>query len=392
MKIQVISRKVGGLLLVSLLCLAGVVFLEDPIILDDSSVEILYNGVSLNHSQIRLYTAKFSLGQPLQSAPYVVVRPPKPPPYFVFPPNVINVSIGRQILVDRFLVEDDSAEAEWFQAKERGIAYHSLADVTRSYFDGIVYDNVSNKYYMYMHSTLNGTVRVSSENGWFWKDVEKVMFEGMGKREKGKLFRREAEGKKWWYMLFCRNKMEKGGRTDSSSIEFFSSEDGIRFQKEFSTASAGGRGRTEDSPSIFFNPFRKKWVLVLKENFCMWLRSARYVEYSTEELFDKKSSFGNYLRCRDEFLKVPGHYFVMNWNNPMPWFRKCWSRKKDDPLFFAFTDSLDPKFDNKWLSDFSGYTGPVPRLTDLYTFDAFAYERLVCFFFFELCLTFFRVA
>jgi len=290
-------------------------------------------------------------------------RKPIPVPYLESPPQVIPIDVGRQLLVDDFLVAETTLTRRFYQARKyvdnpvlKPETELELNDgycpVATPFSDGVFYDAGDKIYKMWYHAGwFDATALAISEDGLHWERPEFDVIEGTNcvVPPRPDLFR---DGVSVWIDYDATDPSERYkmslyartletiartdhtchsvilGRVDSDLVRskgypqggrLFTSPDGVHWTER---ALAGPQG---DNTTFFYNPFQKKWVFSIRSG--RRKRTRDYWEHS-------------------DFLKGA-------------------SWKASDPVFWAGADDLDL---------------PDPMIgdeTQLYKIDAVAYESLM---------------
>jgi hypothetical protein len=266
-------------------------------------------------------------------------------PYLDYPPRVIPIDTGRQLLVDDFLIEETDLKRTFhypekyegnpvLQAEtelEKGSAELAAGACPKS--GGLWWDPDEQVFKLWYEAGWLGTIcYATSTNGLDWVRPETGVVPGsnqvlpVGLRPDSWTVVRD-----WWtddpaakYKIFVRG---LGGHAKGAMC--FESPDGIDFG-EYTLSGVMG-----DRSTMFYNPFRKKWIFSLRSAFRG--RSRHYWE-------------------ADDFIKgCQWPAFELNGSN--------W--QKGQPVLWAGADELDP---------------PDPEIQDrpqLYNLDAVAYESIM---------------
>ena len=258
-------------------------------------------------------------------------------PYLDHPPKVISIDIGRQLFIDDFLIEKtDLLQTYHLPEKYEGnpvlkveTALERQTGIIGGTCRPCIWWNGKKQAFdlWYQAGTyFRGTIALATgKDGIHWLrpslDVNpgsnQALPLGFQPDSYGIVPDWEAKDPRQRFKLFCTN---PGGTQPAHS---FTSPDGIHWTNHVVT------GRTGDRSSMFYNPFRKKWV------------------YSLRTSFHGRSR--HYWEC-DDFLEGA------KWNSadPVPWIAA-------DRL-----DAPEPGYQHK---------------TQLYNLDAVAYESLMLGFF-----------
>ena len=276
---------------------------------------------------------------------------PMPVPYLQNRPDVIPVDIGRQLLVDDFLVESTTLVRTFHQPK-----YHPQSPVVRPdqpweqgkkhhsamvYSDGVWFDPAYQLFKMwYLAVNKFSTCLATSRDGIHWKKPALDVVEGTNIVYQG-----SRDASTVWLDLYTtdpksRFKMFRAHWNRPYKIATHISPDGIHWSEPICES-----GPSWDRTSVFYNPFRQAWVY-----------SIRGHDKTHEEVFR--------LRCYHEGATVEE--------------AAQWQMSSDDiatgrgtvgePVLWVGADHLDPK-------------NPDPRFEkippQLYNLDVTPYENLL---------------
>lgn len=243
------------------------------------SGELLYNGIRL--------------GTPWPPRMQSFSFEPLEPPYLIAPPAVIPIDVGRQLFVDDFLIAATSLTRTFHQAEysprnpilapktawemldasaERRHLRQSPAAMVFS--DGVFFDPADRLFKMwYMGGYTGTTCYATSHDGFTWdrpmldvKPGTNIVLD-VGWRDSNTV----------WLDLDATNPAARFKMSSyrEESLFLWSSPDGIHWRQE------GRTGPTGDRSTVFYNPFRKKWVYSLRyEQEGNARRSRRYWESS----------------------------------------------------------------------------------------------------------------
>ena len=262
---------------------------------------------------------------------------PMPVPYLDFPPNVIPIDVGRQLFVDDFLIATSTVKRVFHLPRkyagnpilkpETALERHGLendAAVPKS--GGVWWDPAEKIFKMWYEAGWIGTIcYATSKDGMKWERPSLDVNPGTNQVLPPYLTPDswtvvpdwDAKDPLQRYKMFMR---PPGGQMPGVSM---TSPDGIHWTNRVFS------GETGDRSTMFYNPFRKKWVYSLRSGFRG--RSRHYWE-------------------SDDFLKGA------KWD-------------LDGPVVWAAVDRDDPK---------DPVIGRVPQL---YNLDAVAYESIMLGFF-----------
>lgn len=266
---------------------------------------------------------------------------PMPVPYLKYPPSVIPIDIGRQLFVDSFLIEATTLKRK-FHLATKYASNPILKPETELELNqqgnalacpksgGIWWDPQMRRLRMwYEAGWLNTVCYATSSDGLKWQRPSLPLQPGANRVLDASIIPDswtvfpdyEGEDPQRAWKMFLRS---PGG---SSSIpgKCLVSADGIHWSKPIPS------GPTGDRSTLFYNPFRKKWIFSLRSSV--------------------RGRSRHYWEC-DDFLKGA------NWQN-------FTNQGPDSPVFWTGADSLDlpdPAIGNK---------------PQLYNLDAVAYESIM---------------
>jgi hypothetical protein len=204
--------------------------------------------------------------------------PPKTPikdrsvrsvPYLKNPPAVIPIDVGRQLLVDDFLIEKTDLTRTFHQAQryeknpilKPETELEKKGPVATVFQDGVFFDPKDQLFKMWYHAGwFDGTAYATSKDGLTWERPNLDIVpgsnrilpkEGHGQRDGSAIWLDQFTtdpAQRFKMFIYERPKETYGGR-------IFTSADGIHWDNRIRIDVGDG-----DSTSIFYNPFRKKWV------------------------------------------------------------------------------------------------------------------------------------
>jgi hypothetical protein len=307
---------------------------------ESSAGELLYNGIRLPREW------------PPRDEGKAESREPQPVPYLEHPPAVIPIDVGRQLFVDDFLIEHSTLRRTFHHAEKyqgnpilepetpqetRGEFTHQPDDPTATacpFDDGVFYDPTDRLFKMwYMAGFYRHTGLATSTDGLHWArppfDVEPGTNIVIPYRPE---FARDAfspwldwnatdPAERWKAFIYARDREPPESKAHAASY-LYSSPDGIHWSQR-----AKVQGDVDDNTTIFFNPFRRKWVLSVRRGVHERGRARLYFE-------------------ADTFLGLAG-------------------MKTADPVFWSGADRLD-------LPD-----PQIQRPTQLYCLSPIAYESII---------------
>jgi hypothetical protein len=320
--------------LVLILCLGGVCSRAAE------SGELLYNGIRLARDW------------PPRDETKAESRDPQAVPYLDTPPPIIPIDVGRQLFVDDFLVEKTTLQRTFHHATKyegnpilkpetpeeiHGAYTHASDDPTGSacpFDDGVFFDPADHLFKLwYMGGFWRHTCLATSEDGLHWKrpafDVLPATNVVIPYHPE---FLRDAFSpwldwtatkpeERWKAFLYARI-AEPGDPKRHGASWLYTSPDGIHWQERDKV-----EGHVDDNTTIFYNPFRKKWVMSVRRGVHERGRARLYYE-------------------TDQFVDLA-------------------KMKTNDPVFWSGADRLDPP-DPK-----------IQRPTQLYCLSPVAYESIM---------------
>jgi hypothetical protein len=189
------------------------------------------------------------------------------PPYLKAPPGVIPIDLGRQLLVDDFLVETTDLARTFHAPKphkdspvlrpEKAWEREGAAPMAMVFSDGVWYDPTDKLFKMWYMGGYGRTVCLAhSEDGVRWTRPELDVRKGTnvvhpGPRDSSTVWLdHDAADPKQRFKMFLSH--SEGGRFGQS---VYYSADGIHWGERVVRT-----GSTGDRTTAFYNPFRKVWV------------------------------------------------------------------------------------------------------------------------------------
>jgi hypothetical protein len=256
------------------------------------------------------------------------------PPYLTSPPEVIPIDVGRQLLVDDFLVEHTTLRRSFHAAAyvpdnpvlrpDRPWEQRGQGPMAMVFSDGVWFDPHDRKFKMwYMGGYLLSTCLAVSDDGRHWTKPDLGVVPGTnivqtGIRDSSTVWLDQEETDPARRYKMFRSHGE-GGRF---GLSLHASPDGIHWgERLLRTGSCGDRS------TVFYNPFRRVWVYSLRHG---WGRPRRRRYWETPDL-----------------IRGPQ-----------------WTRIDEPPLWVG-ADRLDPM------------RADLREPPELYNLDAVAYESLV---------------
>jgi hypothetical protein len=258
--------------------------------------ELLYNGIRLPHEW------------PPRDEVKAESREPQPVPYLAAPPAVIPIDVGRQLFVDDFLIEKTTLTRTFHHAEKyegnpilkpetpqeiHGEFVHGPNDPTATacpFDDGVFYDPTDHLFKMwYMAGFYRGTCLAMSADGLHWTRPQLDVEPGTNvvipyRRE----FMRDAfspwldwnatdPAERWKAFIYARDSEPPESKARAASWLYISP-DGIHWNER-----AKVKGNVDDNTTIFYNPFRKKWVMSVRRGVHERGRARLYFE--TDDFF-----------------------------------------------------------------------------------------------------------
>lgn len=219
-------------------------------------------------------------------------REPMPVPYLAQRPEVVPIDVGRQLFVDDFLIEDTM-----LQRTHHRLRYHSASPVlvpdrpwerdgmkdkpklatAIPFGDGVWYDPSDKLFKMwYMGSNLKRVCYATSADGLRWEKPSLDVVPGTNivrdaERDSTTVWidLNEKDSARRYKMFTTVPRPEGNGFKPA----IFYSGDGIHWGEPLIIG--GGIG---DRSTIFYNPFRNRWVYSIRSLIEPWGRSRRYAE------------------------------------------------------------------------------------------------------------------
>ncbi|MFT5469166.1 MAG: hypothetical protein ACI8UO_004281 [Verrucomicrobiales bacterium] len=203
---------------------------------------------------------------PYREAKEVVSGEPMPVPYLTNPPAIIPIDLGRQLLVDDFLIEESSLtrtfhrpeyhpanpvfrpEAEWEKTEGRMFA--------APYSDGVWYDPEEGVFKMWYRAANGSTCLALSSDGLSWTRPELEAFPGTNA-----LFKSNRDTVSVWLNPNAKDPARRFVAFEARWIKpahrlhLRFSPDGREWTDDLAIS-----GPSWDRSSVFWNPFRRLWV------------------------------------------------------------------------------------------------------------------------------------
>ena len=314
---------------------------------DPQQGELLYNGIRLPDEWPPRTMAPDSYD-------------PMPVPYLKSPPEVIPIDIGRQLLVDDFLVEKTDLKREFYQpvkyngnpilrAETKEELNQGICPMAAPFSDGCFYDHAAGLFRLWYQAGWYGdkTAIATSSDGIHWErpKFDVVAGTNMVLVTKG-LYRdgvsvwidHEAKDPEERFKLYMYVREGKFGETlKGYGGLIWTSRDGIHWKER------GKIGPTGDNSTFFYNPFRKKWVFTVRTV------GRPAPPWTVDPWKGQKSGRARSYWENNDFLAA-----LSEWKNY-------------NPVFWLGADKLDHKHPNYKI-------GQEPQL---YKVDAVGYESLM---------------
>ena len=199
----------------------------------------------------------------------VLTLEPTTPPYLEAPPEVIPIDVGRQLFVDDFLIERTDLKRTFHLAK-----YHSDNPVLKPdrdwempggptamvFSDGVWHDPNDGLFKMwYMGGYIRSTCYAVSRDGFHWMKPPLDVVPGTnivqpGGRDSTLVWLDHATDDPTQ-----RFKLFRSHNDDGWALSIHTSPDGIHWSDRIARSGPCG-----DRTTVFYNPFRKKWVYSIR--------------------------------------------------------------------------------------------------------------------------------
>jgi len=196
-------------------------------------------------------------------------RQPEPlPPYLQSPPEVIPIDVGRQLFVDDFLIQRTTLTRTWHQATwhpENPVLVpdrpweNEEGPCAMPFSDGVWWDPAERLFKMwYMGGYVHATCYATSRDGLHWDKPALDVVPGTNvvhtvRRDSSTVWldaRDPDPGRRWKMFVY---------QLDPRTPDVYCSPDGIHWHQVAQTGPMG------DRTTIFYNPFRGKWVYSVRE-------------------------------------------------------------------------------------------------------------------------------
>ncbi len=231
-----------------------------------------------------------------------------PVPYLENPPPVIPIDVGRQLFVDDFLIEKTTLERSYHQTQSHPLSPVVVPDrpweeqtrhkgyvtpVAMVYSDGVWYDPDDGTFKMWYMSGYNlATAYAQSSDGLTWEKPDLGVVPGTNlvyintavTRGSNTIWLDHGASPSSRFKMF----QPVVSREHHYRFGVFFSADGIHWEKgEVSPPFSGDRS------TVFYNPFRDKWVFSIKQN--LFGRRRRYAEVGDLSMLHEAWKHGDQL-------------------------------------------------------------------------------------------------
>ena len=284
-------------------------------------------------------------------------------------PEVVNINVGRQLFVDDFLIDQTTLNPSYHSATPYS-GNPILVPVTTNAWGkhckhgGLYYDDVRKVFQLWLN-VESSLFYYESTDGINWSEGE-FCVKAPGYATVVKNPNPENEWQNYVMLLRKSNgtfeSMEQYAGEDHNTypFEIYISRDG----KNWSYASKGGQ--CNDATSIFYNPFRKKWVASLRKSYSTLVRVREYFECDDIVKSASKSDLYGVFWMRADGLDIKDPKIKMN---PQIYSVSCVAY--ESIMLAGIQLMLGPE--NKDAEK----TG-IPKVTDIhlaYSRDGFYYSR-----------------
>ncbi len=305
--------------------------------------EELYNGIVL--------PAQWPPGRRLDD---LRAGEPMPVPYLKNPPAVIPIDVGRQLLVDDFLVERTSLQRRFYQAEfyahnpvlkpDRRWEKIYPVHTSMAFSDGAFFDPRDKLFKMwYMSGYFGDTSYAVSKDGLTWSKPSLDVQPGTNVV----LLAGQRDSASVWLDLETKDPSQRFKlfqfQRDCWRASVHTSADGAHWSPPTWCGVSGDRS------TFFYNPFRKVWVFSIRDavNAPPW---------------DYKSVPPRQIGRSRRYWESKDFLAGVKWQD----FREGSEQKPGQPALWLASDKLD-----------STETGAKALKAELYNFDAVAYESVL---------------
>ncbi len=228
--------------------------------------ETLYNGIVLP--------------KPWPPRRSTLPRDPVEPPYIAQPPTVIRIDLGRQLFVDDFLIAHTTLKRTFHHTNyvdqnpvlkpDRPWEMTEPNPTAMVFSDGVWFDPQDHLFKMwYAAGYVAGTGYATSKDGIGWEKPALDIIAGTnlvhrGRRDSGTVWLDDA--------AHDPEERYKMALWTDGGLDLSTSPDGVHWNRAKRT------GETGDRTTMFYNPFRKRWVYSLRAGIAGDPRIRRYWE------------------------------------------------------------------------------------------------------------------
>lgn len=208
---------------------------------------------------------------------------PQRPPYLVSPPKLIPIDVGRQLLVDDFLIEKTTLQRTFHQPElhagnpvlkpDRPWEMLNQRPYAMPFSDGVWYDPKERIFKLWYYAGAGTTCYATSADGLRWKKPSLDVEPGTNI-----VLKTPRDSGTVWIDASPRDPGErfKMALYSKGTFSLYRSADGIHW-----TRAADG-AKTGDRSTFFYNPFRARWVFSIRSGSRLG-RSRHYWE--TDDFF-----------------------------------------------------------------------------------------------------------
>lgn len=228
---------------------------------------------------------------------------PQTPNYLKERPDVIPIDCGRQLFVDDFLIEESSLHREFYSPEIKGMVLtpetvlemdHGNCPVAAPFKDGVFYDPTDKKFKLWYQAGWFGAVAYAeSRDGFHWirphiavDGSNRILpaFEDRFRDGCSIWLDQNADTERFKMFLFTRDRQKR------EYAELRTSANGLDWSAPSRIMSCG------DTTSLFYNPFRDRWVLSVRSLYQKGKYLYRYRSYR------EAASFSELADCRREYF------------------------------------------------------------------------------------------
>ncbi len=212
---------------------------------------------------------------------------PQQPPYLAAPPKVIPIDVGRQLLVDDFLIEKTDLQRTFHQPQlyagnpvfkaDRPWEMSARGPYAMPFSDAVLFDPQDRRFKMWYYTGGGAcTCYATSPDGLHWEKPTLDVVPGTNI-----VLKMSRDSNTIWLDPHPARPEErfKMAAYREHQFQLFRSPDGIHWTK------AGDGAKTGDRSSFFYNPFRERWVFSIRSG-SKFGRSRHYWETADFFSFD----------------------------------------------------------------------------------------------------------